>query len=100
MDPVPGAPLRVLVVASAPLLRVGLERAVRAAGLQPTPDKTIAAIGLHTADTAPTQTGTDLGVGANRVTVALTAIPEPPTWSAVWALLAELFDRAAPSPRS
>jgi hypothetical protein len=98
MDPVPGAPIRVLVVASAPLLRVGLERAVRVAGLEPTSDETGAAIGLHTADTAPTETGTDLSVGANRVTIALTAIPEPPTWSAVWALIAELFDRVTPSP--
>jgi hypothetical protein len=98
MDHVQGAPIRVLVVASAPLLRVGLERAVRVASLQPTSDKTGAAIGLHTADTAPTQTGLDLSVGANRVTIALTAIPEPPTWSAVWALVAELFDRVTPSP--
>jgi hypothetical protein len=98
MDPVPGTPIRVLVVASAPLLRVGLERAVRVAGLQPTSDKTGAAIGLHTADTAPTETGMDLSVAANQVTIALTAIPEPPTWSAVWALIAELFDRVTPSP--
>jgi hypothetical protein len=57
-----------------------------------------AAIGLHTADTAPTETGMDLSVGANGITIALTAIPEPPTWSAVWALVAELFDRVGPSP--
>ena len=97
MDPVPRAPIRVLVVASAPLLRVGLERAVLAAGLQPTSDKTGAAIGLHSADTAPTETGMDLSVGANQVTIALTTIPEPPTWSAAWALLPELFD-VVPSP--
>jgi hypothetical protein len=81
-----------LVVASAPLLRVGLERAVLAAGLQLTSDKAVAAIGLHTADTVPTQTGMDLSVGANQVIIALTAIPEPQTWSAAWALLAELLD--------
>jgi hypothetical protein len=98
MHPLPGAPIRVLVVASAPLLRVGLERAVLAAGLQPTSDKTGAAIGLHTADTAPTQTGIDLSVGANQVTITLTAIPKPQTWSAAWALLPELFDAVAPSP--
>jgi hypothetical protein len=97
MHPVPRAPLRVLVVASAPLLHAGLERAVLAAGLQPTGDKIGAAIGLHSADTVPTQTGMDLSVGANQVTITLTAIPKPQTWSAAWALLPELFD-VVPSP--
>ena len=92
MHPVPGAPLRVLVVASAPLLRVGLERAVLATGLQLTSDTTGAAIGLHSADTAPTETGMDLSVGANQVTIILTAIPTPEIWSAAWVLLPELFD--------
>jgi hypothetical protein len=87
-----------LVVASAPLLRVGLERAVLAAGLRLTSDKAVAVIGLHTADTAPTDTGTDLSVGANQVTITLTAIPEPGTWSAVRALLAELLDSVSSSP--
>jgi len=81
-----------LVVASAPLLRVGLERAVLAAGLQLTSEKAVAAIELHTPDTAPIGTGMDLSVGANQVTIALTAIPEPETWRAAWALLAELLD--------
>jgi hypothetical protein len=66
MHRVPGAPIRVLVVASAPLLHVELERAVLAAGLQPTSNKTGAAIGLHSADTAPTGAGMDLSVGATR----------------------------------
>jgi hypothetical protein len=86
-----------LVVASAPMLRVGLERAVLAAGLQLTSDKAVAVIGLYTADTAPTKTGMDLSVGANQVTIALTAIPEPGTWSAVRALLAELLDSVSSS---
>jgi hypothetical protein len=98
MHPMPGAPLRVLVVGSAPLLQVGLEHAVLAAGLLPTSDKTDAAIGLYTADTAPTGTGMDLCVGANQVTITLTAIPKPQTWNAAWALLPELFDAVAPSP--
>jgi hypothetical protein len=89
-----------VVVASAPLLRAGLERAVLAAGLQPTSDTAVAAIGLHTPDTAPTGIGMDLSVGANQVTIALTAIPEPEIWRAVWALLAELFDTVAEPPRS
>jgi hypothetical protein len=98
MHPAPGAPIRALVVASAPLLRVGLERAVLAAGLELTGEKAAAAIGLHTVDTAPTETGMDLSVGANQVTIALTAIPEPDTWRAAWALLAELLDTVSPSP--
>jgi hypothetical protein len=40
----------------------------------------------------------DLSVGANHVTITLTAIPKPQTWSAAWALLPELFDAVAPSP--
>jgi hypothetical protein len=98
MDRAPGAPIHALVVASAPLLRVGLERAVLAAGLQLTSDKAVAVIGLHTADTASTETGMDLSVGANQVTIALTAIPAPGTWSAVRALLAELLDSVSSSP--
>jgi hypothetical protein len=98
MHPTPAAPIRALVVASAPLLRVGLERAVLAAGLQLTSEQAVAAIGLHTPDTTPTETGMDLSVGANQVTFALTTIPEPQTWSAAWVLLAELLDPISPSP--
>jgi hypothetical protein len=98
MDRSPRAPIQALVVASAPLLRVGLERAVVAAGLQLTSDKAVAAIGLHTPDATPTETGMDLSVGANQVTIALTTIPEPETWSAAWTLLAELFDVVRPAP--
>jgi hypothetical protein len=96
MHPMPGAPLRVLIVASAPLLRVGLERAILAAGLQPTSDKADAAIGLYSADTAPPGTSMDLCVGANHVAITLTSIPELQTWSAAWALLPELFDAVVP----
>jgi hypothetical protein len=98
MDRSPGGPIHALVVASVPLLRVGLERAVLAAGLQLTSEKAVAAIGLHSPDMAPTGIGMDLSVGANQVTIALTAIPEPETWSAVWALLPELFDAVAEAP--
>jgi hypothetical protein len=98
MDRAPGAPIHALIVASAPLLRVGLERAVLAAGLQLTSDKAVATIGLHTADTDPTETGMDLSVGANQVSIVVTAIPEPGTWSAVRALLAELLDSVSSSP--
>jgi hypothetical protein len=85
-------------VASAPLLRVGLERAVLSAGLQLTSDKAVAAIGLHTADTAPTDASMDLSVGANQVTIALTTIPKRETWTAAWVLLGELFDTATEAP--
>jgi hypothetical protein len=95
MDRGPGAPIQAVVVASAPLLRVGLERAVLAAGLQLVTEQAAPAIGLHTPDTAPTDASMDLTVGSNHITIALTAIPEPATWTAVWALLAELLDAAA-----
>jgi hypothetical protein len=37
----------------------------------------------------------DLSVGANLVTIVLTAVPDRQTWTAVWRLLAELVDTAA-----
>jgi hypothetical protein len=92
MDRAPGAPIYALVVASAPLLRAGLERAVLTAGLQLSSDQAAAGIGLHPADTVPTDAGMDLSVGANHVTITLTAIPTRETWMAVWVLLGELFD--------
>ena len=95
MDRAPGAPIHALVVANAPLLRVGLERAVLTAGLQLTSDQTAAAIGLHPADTAPTDASMDLSVDANQVAITLTAIPRRETWMAVWVLLGELLDVAA-----
>jgi hypothetical protein len=87
-----------LVVANVPLLRVGLERAVLTAGLQLTSDQTAAAIGLHPADTAPTDASMDLSVGANHVTITVTAIPRRETWMAVWVLLSELFDVPGEAP--
>jgi hypothetical protein len=98
MDRAPRAPIHVVVVASAPLLRAGLERAVLAAGLQLTSDHAVAAIGLHPPDTAPTDSRLDLSVGANQVTIALTAIPQRELWSEVWALLFELFDAVTAPP--
>ena len=95
MDPTAREPIHVQVVASAPLLRAGLERAVLAAGLQPTHSGAPAAIGLHSADSPPTHATVDLSVGANRVTIALRAPPERLVWTAVWELLAELFDTVA-----
>jgi hypothetical protein len=95
MDRAAGAPIHALVVANAPLLRVGLERAVLTAGLQLTSDQTAAAIGLHPADTAPTDASMDLSVDANQVAITLTVIPRRETWMAVWVLLGELLDVAA-----
>jgi hypothetical protein len=98
MDRASRAPIHVVVVASAPLLRAGLERAVLAAGLQLTSDHAVAAIGLHPLDTSPTSTRLDLSVGANQVTIALSAIPQRELWSAVWTLLFELFDAVTETP--
>jgi hypothetical protein len=92
MDHTASEPVRVQVVATAPLLRAGLERAALAAGLRLTNSEASAAIGLHTPDTAPTDANINLSVGANQVTIALTAIPEREIWRVVWTLLAELFD--------
>jgi hypothetical protein len=94
MDRAPGSPIYALVVASAPLLRAGLERAVLTTGLQLTSDQAAAAIGLHPADTVPTDASMDLSVGANQVTITLTAIPTREIWMVVRVLLGELFDVA------
>jgi hypothetical protein len=99
MEPSPSQPVRAHVVASAPLLRVGLERAALAAGLQPArPEEAPTVIGLHSADTPPTGATVDLSVGANQVTIAVTAIPDHQTWTAVWQLLGELLDGEDRSP--
>lgn len=98
MDHTPRAPILAVVVATAPLLRMGLERGVLTAGLQLTSEETAAAIGLHPVDTAPTDASMDLSVGDNQVTITLTAIPKRETWTAVWVLLRELFDVAAEAP--
>jgi hypothetical protein len=98
MDRAPGAPIQASVVADAPLLQVGLERAALTAGLQLASDQAAAAIGLHPTDTAPTDVSMDLSVGANQVTITLTAIPTRETWMAAWVLLGELFDVAAEAP--
>jgi hypothetical protein len=98
MDPTAREPLRVQVVASAPLLRVGLERAALAAGLQLSNLQAPAAIGLHSADTPPTRATVDLSVGANLATITLTAVPDRETWTAVRELLGQLFDAAHAPP--
>jgi hypothetical protein len=87
--------VRVQVVASAPLLRVGLERAALAAGFEVSDGPGRAAIGLHSADVGPTGAGVDLSVGANTVTVVLNALPDPKSWTAMLALLDELFDHTS-----
>jgi hypothetical protein len=87
-----------LVVASAPLLRAGLERAVLTAGLQLTSDQAAAAIGLHPADTVRSDASVDLSVGANQVTIALSSVPTREIWMAVWVVLGELFDVAGETP--
>ena len=98
MDLTAHEPIHVQVVASAPLLRAGLERAVLAAGLQPTHSGVPAAIGLHSADTPPTHATVDLSVGANMVMVVLAAVPDRRVWTAVGELLGELFDSVAEVP--
>lgn len=94
VDQTASQPVRAQILASAPLLRAGLERAALAAGLQLT-EEAQPTIGLHSSDTGPTRATLDLSVGANLVTIVLTAVPDRQTWTAVWRLLAELVDTAA-----
>jgi hypothetical protein len=91
----PEAPVRAQVTAAALLIRVGLEQAALAAGLQLSGTEGSAAIGLRTPDTGPTDATLDVRVEANLVRISLTALPDQRTWTALLALLGQLLDTVA-----
>jgi hypothetical protein len=90
--------VRAQVEAGAPLLRVGLEQAALAAGLQLTSSDASAVIGLRSPDAPPTGATVDVSVEANFVRITLTAVPDRRTWMSIWSLLGQLFDAANESP--
>jgi hypothetical protein len=92
-----GRSVRAHVEAGAPLLRVGLEQAALAAGLQLTGPDASVVIGLRSPDTGPTGATVDVSVEANLVRITLTAVPDRRTWMSLWALLGQLFDSAKES---
>jgi hypothetical protein len=83
------------VVAAAPLLRAGLERAALAAGLRVADTAEAATIGLRSPDTGPTHAMVDVCIDADHVTIALATVPDPETWARILALLNELLDTSS-----
>ncbi len=90
-----GVPIGVHVVAAAPLLRAGLERAALAAGLRVADTAEAAAIGLRSPNTGPTHAVVDVCADADHVTITLAAVPDPETWARILALLYELLDTSS-----
>jgi hypothetical protein len=84
------SPLPTRVVADSSLLRAGLERAARMAGLTPVAATEPALIGLH-CDGDTTDAPVDVRAGLDRVTVTIVGDPEPETWAALRALTHELL---------
>jgi hypothetical protein len=80
------------VVAAAPLLQAGLERAARAAGMRVAARGEPATIGLRSPDAGPAHAAVDVCADATHVTVTLAAVPDPETWRRLLALLHELLD--------
>jgi hypothetical protein len=85
-------PIGARVVAGVPLLQAGLERAALAVGLRVADGEEMATIGLRSPNTKPTHAAVDVCADADHVTITLTAVPDPETWSRLLALLHELLD--------
>lgn len=90
-----GVAIGVRVVAAAPLLRAGLERAALAAGLRVADTAAAATIGLRSPNTGPTHAVVDVCADADHVTITLAAAPDPETWARILALLHELLDTSS-----
>ena len=86
-------PLPTRVVAGTALLRAGLERAARSAGLTPVASTEHAVIELRCDDDRDAETGAPVDVRAavDRVTVTIARDPGPRAWAALQALTRELL---------
>jgi hypothetical protein len=85
-------PVGARVVAAAPQLQAGLERAALGAGLRVADGDETATIGLRSPNVRPAHATLDVCADADRVTITLAAVPDPETWSKLLALLKELLD--------
>jgi hypothetical protein len=92
MSEASSGPVGARVVAAAPLLQAGLERAARAAGLRVAAGGETATIGLRSPNAGPAHAAVDVCADATHVTITLAAVPDPETWSRLLALLHELLD--------
>jgi hypothetical protein len=95
MSEASSGPVGARVVASAPLLQAGLERAARAAGLRVAGGEEMATIGIRSPNAGPTHTAVDVCADATQVTITLAAVPDPETWSRLLALLHQLVDHGS-----
>jgi hypothetical protein len=94
MSEASSGPVGARVVASAPLLQAGLERAARAAGLRVGVEEQ-ATIGIRSPNAGPTHAAVDVCADATQVTITLAAVPDPETWSRLLALLHQLVDHGS-----
>jgi hypothetical protein len=95
MSEITGVPIGVRVVAAAPLLRAGLERAALAAGLRVADTAEAVTIGLRSPNTGSIHAVVDVCADADHVTITLAAVPDPETWARILALLHELLDTSS-----
>ena len=87
------------VVASTSLLRAGLERAARNAGLTPVASGEPAVITLHCDANTPCDAPVVVRAELDRVTLTIASDPGPEAWAALTALTRELLNepRARPN---
>jgi hypothetical protein len=90
----PERPLPTHVLAGTALLRAGLERAARIAGLTPVGPSERAVIVLRCEDDAENDAPIDIRAGLDGVTVTIARDPDPETWTALRALAGELLGGA------
>jgi hypothetical protein len=87
-------PLPVHVVANTALLRAGLERAARIAGLTPVDPDEPAAIALRCEGDPNIDASVEVLAGLDGVTVRIARDPDPEVWTALRALAGELLGQA------
>jgi hypothetical protein len=86
--------LPVHIVASTALLRAGLERAARIAGLTPVASGQPAPIALRDEDQPGRDAPVDVRAGLDGVTVRIARDPDPELWAALRVLAHELLGHA------
>jgi hypothetical protein len=94
----PDIPLPAHVIASTALLRAGLDRAARLAGLTPVASGQPAVIALRCEDVPSIDAPVDVRAGLDGVTVRIARDPGPALWAALRLLAGELLG-AAGDPR-
>jgi hypothetical protein len=94
LDSRPAGRATVRVEASVPLLRGGLERVARLAGLTIVGSGEAASITLRSVEQQPSEAGVDVVAEGARITVTVSNPPPMVTWLEVHALLVSLLGQA------